>query len=292
MPPPMHPPIRTPPMPSPPVLFDADLLARRRARAAHMPEDFLRLAVAEEISERLKEVNRTFRAPAIVGPRGALWAEALGFPGARLVADTDALDLEPGAHDLVVHALALHWANDPVGQIAQARRALCPDGLFLGVLFAGETLRELREALALAEIELLGGLSPRVAPMGEIRDLGGLLQRAGLALPVADGLRFDVTYPDPFRLMRDLRAMGETSVLVDRLRRPTPRAVFARASALYAERFALPDGRLPATFEVVVLTGWAPAPDQQKPLRPGSARTRLADALGVPEQGAGEKPGG
>ncbi|WP_299129939.1 methyltransferase domain-containing protein [uncultured Amaricoccus sp.] len=279
-------------MPPPPILFDPDLLARRRARAERMPEDFLRRAVAEELSERLKEVNRSFRAPAIIGPRGALWAEALDLAGARLVPDREILDLEPEAHDLVIHALALHWANDPVGQIAQARRALRPDGLFLGALFAGETLRELREALSHAEIDVLGGLSPRVAPMGEIRELGGLLQRAGLALPVADGLRFDVTYPDPFRLMRDLRAMGETGVMVDRLRRPTPRAVFARAAALYAERFALPDGRLPATFEVVVLTGWAPAPQQQKPLRPGSARVRLADALGVPQRNAGEEPGG
>ncbi len=279
-------------MPPPPTLFDADLLARRRARAARMPEDFLRRAVAEELSERLKEVNRSFHAPAIIGPRGALWAEALGLPDARLVPDDEMLDLEPGAHDLVIHALALHWANDPVGQIAQARRALKPDGLFLGVLVAGETLRELREALAHAEIEILGGLSPRVAPMGEIRELGGLLQRAGLALTVADGLRFDVTYAEPFHLMRDLRAMGETSVMVDRLRRPTPRAVFARAATLYAERFAHADGRLPATFEVVVLTGWAPSPEQQKPLRPGSARVRLADALGARETDAGEKAGG
>ncbi len=138
----------------------------------------------------------------------------------RTVADADVLPLAAETHDLVVHALALHWANDPVGQLVQARRALRPDGLFLAALFGGETLDELRAALAEAEVEALGGLSPRVAPMGEIRDLGGLLQRAGFALPVADSRSFDVSYPTPVHLMRDLRAMGETNVMRDRLRRP------------------------------------------------------------------------
>lgn len=280
-------------MQTPPSLFDADLLARRRARAdAGGPRaDFLHEAVADEVSERLKEVNRSFHAPAIIGPRADLWAGRIA-PGARLIAPREVLEIEPEGHDLVIHALTLHWANDPVGQLVQARRALRPDGLFLGALFAGETLTELRRALSQAEVEILGGLSPRVAPMGEIRDLGGLLQRAGLALPVADSLRYDVTYATPLNLMRDLRAMGETNVMTDRLRRPMRRDMLARACAIYAERFGLPDGRIPATFEVVFLTGWAPAPDQQKPLRPGSARARLADALGVSEQSAGEKPGG
>ena len=279
-------------MQSPPALFDTGLLALRRERAARLGgADFLHAAVAGEIAERLKEVNRTFRAPAIVGPRAGLWAEALGMPEARAVADAEVLALDEGAHDLVVHGLALHWANDPVGQLVQARRALQPDGLLLAALFGGETLYELRAALAEAEVATLGGLSPRVAPMGEIRDLGGLLQRAGLALPVADSQRFDVTYASALALMRDLRAMGETNVMHDRLRRPMPREMLAQACAVYAERFGLPDGRVAATFDVIFLTGWAPSPDQPKALRPGSAAARLADALGVPERSAGEKAG-
>jgi SAM-dependent methyltransferase len=281
------------PMSIPPALFDTTLLAQRRARAGArgVDADFLREIAAAEIAERLSEVNRSFQAPVIIGPAAALWAEGLDLPGARLVPDGDVLDLEAGEADLVVHALALHWANDPVGQIAQARRALRPDGLFIGALFAGDTLWELRQALALAETEVLGGLSPRVAPMGEIRDLGGLLQRAGLALPVADSARLPVSYETMFHLIRDLRAMGETNVIADRTRRPAPRALFARAAEIYAERFGDADGRVAATFEIVYLTGWAPAPGQQKPLRPGSAAARLADALGTEEIGGGEKTG-
>ncbi len=283
-------------MTTPPELFDPDLLALRRARAAAVgPVDFLQDAVAAEVSERLREVNRSFTAPAIIGPRAARWAGILtadGLAVPRLLPDAPALDLAPGAHDLILHALALHWANDPVGQLVQCRRALRPDGLFVGALFGGETLHELRAALAAAEVAETGGLSPRVAPMGEIRELGGLLQRAGFAQPVADGRRFDVSYPDALALMRDLRAMGETNALRDRRRRPTTRRLLARAAADYAERFARPDGRVRATFEVVYLTGWAPSENQQKPLRPGSARMRLADALGATERGAGEKAGG
>jgi SAM-dependent methyltransferase len=280
---------------SPPELFDADALALRRARAlAQGPADFLQAAAAAEVAERLQEVNRPFHAPAVVGPRAELWAERLaaaGLPRARVAADAPALDLAPEAHDLVVHALALHWANDPVGQLVQCRRALRPDGMLIAVLFGAGTLAELRAALAEGEVAETGGLSPRVAPMGEVRDLGDLLPRAGLALPVADALRIETRYPDALALMRDLRAMGETNVLAGRLRRPTRRAVFARAAAAYAARFAGPDGRVRATFELVALTGWAPAEGQQKPLRPGSAKMRLADALGVREQGAGEPPG-
>lgn len=282
-------------MTTPPDLFDPDALALRRMRAAASgAADFLQDAVAAEVAERLREVNRRFTAPVIIGPRAARWAGILtadGLAPPRLLPDAPVLDLAPGAHDLILHALALHWANDPVGQLVQCRRALRPDGLFVGALFGGESLRELRAALLEAEVAETGGLSPRVAPMGEIRDLGGLLQRAGFALPVADGRRFDVTYPDALALMRDLRAMGETNALVGRLRRPTPRRVLARAAAIYAERFATPDGRAPATFEVIFLTGWAPSEHQQKPLRPGSARMRLADALGAAERPAGEKAG-
>jgi SAM-dependent methyltransferase len=283
------------PLSIPPALFDPDLLARRRARAALIGgADFLQAAVAAEITERLSEVNRAFTAPAVVGTRTALWAEALaaaGYGPARQVPADEILALKEAAHDLVLHALALHWSNDPVGQLVQARRALRPDGLFLAALYGGETLYELRAALAEAEVETLGGLSPRVAPMGEIRDLGGLLQRAGFALPVADSRRFDVTYPTPLALMRDLRAMGETNVMHDRLRRPLRRDILGRACAAYADRFGTGDGRVAATFEVIFLTGWAPAPEQPKPLRPGSARARLAHALGVREQSAGEQAG-
>ncbi len=282
---------------TPPDLFDPDLLAHRRARAlaSGAPADFVHEAAIAEVAARLSEINRPFRHAVVVGPRAALWADRLaaeGLPRPRVAADTEPLDLAPESHDLVVHALALHWANDPVGQLVQCRRALRPDGLFLAALLGGQTLTELRAALADAEVAETGGLSPRVAPMGEIRDLGGLLQRAGLALPVADALRLDATYPDALALMRDLRAMGETNVLRDRLRRPTPRGVMARAAAFYSERFATPDGRIRATFELVFLTGWAPADSQPKPLRPGSARARLADALGVPERSAGEKAEG
>ena len=263
-----------------PALFDTDLLALRRARAARIGgADFLQEAVADEIAERLQEVNRRFLAPAIVGPRAGLWAERLGFAGATLAADAERLDLAPGAHDLVVHALALHWANDPVGQLVQCRRALAPDGLLLAALYGGETLGELRRALATAEIETTGGLSPRVAPMGEIRDLGGLLQRAGLAMPVADSRRFDVSYATVVDLMRDLRAMGETNVLRERLRRPMRREMLARTAVVYAAAASRPDERLTATFDVIVLTGWAPAPGQPQPLRPGTAATRLEAVL-------------
>lgn len=268
-------------MTSPPALFDTDLLARRRARAARMGwVDFLQHEVAEDISERLTAVNRTFRDIAIVGPRGELWAEVLGAPGAVLVPAEDRLALQEAAFDLVVHALALHWANDPVGQLIQARRALRPDGLFVAALLGGSTLSELRAALTDAEAAVTGGLSPRVAPMGDIRDLGGLLQRAGLSMPVADSREIVVSYASALALMHDLRGMGETNVMVDRLRRPTRRSVLLGAAADYALRAALPDGRVRATFDVVFLTGWAPDASQPKPLRPGSAAARLADALG------------
>jgi SAM-dependent methyltransferase len=278
-----------------PRLFDPELLALRRARAeAAGPALFLHDAAAREVAERLSEVNRTFRAPALVGPYPEPWCRALrvaGLPEPVTVPDSDVLAFESEAHDLIVHALALHWANDPVGQLVQARRALRPDGLMLAATFGSGTLAELRTVLAEAEIEAAGGLSPRVAPMAELRDLGGLLQRAGFAMPVADGWRLTVEYASALHLMRDLRAMGETNVMVDRLRRTTRPAVFRRAAELYAERFPAEGGRVSATFEIVVLTGWAPHESQQRPLRPGSAATRLADVLGTEERGAGVRAG-
>ncbi|MDP2087483.1 MAG: methyltransferase domain-containing protein [Gemmobacter sp.] len=264
-----------------PVLTDTKALARHRARAAHAPALFLHDLTADEVQDRLAEVNRAFINPAIVTPFPQVWAGRL--PGARVVADADVLDLAPEAHDLVIHALALHWANDPVGQIIQCARALRPDGLFIGVLLGGQTLHELRAALAQAEADVSGGLSPRVLPMGEIRDLGGLLQRAGFALPVADSQSQRVSYSDAFHLMRDLRAMGETNALAARLRRFTGRAVLGRAATVYAQHFPDADDRIRATFEMVYLTGWKPHDSQQKPLRPGSAAARLADALNAQE---------
>ncbi|NCO85849.1 MAG: SAM-dependent methyltransferase [Rhodobacterales bacterium] len=266
-------------MQTPPRLCDPEALRRNRARAARAPVTFLMEQVAAEVQERLIEVNRRFTAPAIVTGWPGFWAGVM--PGAQVVPDDDTLSLTPGAHDLVLHALSLHWAADPIGQLVQCRHALRPDGLLIAVLFGGQTLHELRASLAAAEAEVTGGLSPRVAPMGEIRDLGALLQRAGLALPVADATPLTVSYPTLTALLHDLRAMGEGNALAGRLRHPTRRAVMARAAAIYAETFATPDGRLPATFDIITLTGWAPAPDQPQPLRPGSATHRLADALGA-----------
>ncbi|VDC23543.1 methyltransferase domain-containing protein [Pseudogemmobacter humi] len=266
---------------SAPVLTDRNALALHRARAARGPAFFLLEEAAYEIQERLASVNRTFTAPVLVGGFHDFWRGAL--PQARLITDAPVLDLEPGAQDAVIHAMALHWADDPVGQMVQAFRALKPDGLFLALLFGGQTLHELRASLAEAEAEITGGLSPRVLPMAEIRDLGGLLQRAGFALPVADSFTRTVAYRDLFHLISDLRAMGETNALASRLRRPTRRAVFLRAAEIYAQNFPAEGGRIRATFEVICLTGWTPHESQQKPLRPGSAAARLSDALNATE---------
>ncbi|GAB4284122.1 MAG: methyltransferase domain-containing protein [Roseovarius sp.] len=229
-------------------------------------------------------VNKTFRAAAVVTGLPQLWRDLRHLhPGALVLEEDETLPLAPGAHDLLVHAMALHWANDPLGQLIQARHALRPDGLLLAVFPGGQTLHELRAALARAEIEISDGLSPRVAPMGELRALGALLQRAGFALAVADSFTLTASYSSPLALMRELRAMGEGNALAARLRRPTRRALIARACEIYTETHGR-DGRVPATFELIVLTGWAPGPGQPRPLRPGSARMRLADALGVTER--------
>lgn len=265
---------------APPRLTDREALDRNRARADRTGrEDWLHDLVHAEIEDRLAEINRRFTVPAVVTGHPDFWRAAV--PGARIVPDAPVLDLAQAAHDLVIHALALHWADDPVGQIVQSARALRPDGLFLAVLPGGETLAPLRAALARAEVEISGGLSPRVAPFAEIRDLGALVQRAGLALPVADQITQSVSYRDLFHLARDLRAMGEGNALDRRLRRPTARTVMSRAAEILAEVAPDPDnpGRIRVGFDLVFLTGWAPAANQQKPLRPGSAQMRLADAL-------------
>lgn len=252
---------------------------RNRARRNGNPVDFLHRIARDEIKDRLAEVNRSFTDPAIVTGWPEFWADLC--PGARIVPDHDHLGLTEGAHDLVIHAMALHWADDPVGQIIQSARALRPDGLFIAVMPGGETLAGLRAALLEAEVAITGGLSPRILPMAEIRDLGGLLSRGGLALPVADLLTQMVSYKDSLALMHDLRAMGEGNALAGRLRHPTRREILNRAAQIYAERHPDPDNpsRILARFDLIFLTGWTPADNQQKPLRPGSAKMSLAEAL-------------
>ena len=265
-----------------PLLTDRQALERNRTRALQAPALFLQEEAIAEVQERLNEVNRTFTAPAVVTPFANIWRKVM--PTARIIADTDLLDLQVGTYDLVIHAVGMHWANDPVGQLVQCRRALKPDGLFLGLLFGGQTLSQLRTCLAEAEVSIAGGLSPRVLPMAEIRDLGGLLQRAGFALPVADSFTRTVRYRDAFHLMADLRAMGEGNALYQRQRRPTKRKVFTTAAKIYQSVFGDVDGLIPATFEMICLTGWAPDDSQQKPLRPGTATHRLSDHLGADEK--------
>lgn len=263
-----------------PQIFDHDTLRLHRAR--RRPEAlFLHDMARDEIEDRLSMVKRVFTRPAIVAPFAEPYEDLL--PGAKIVPDSDVLELQPKAHDLVIHVMALHWANDPVGQLIQCRRALQDDGLLLVITLGGQTLHELRSALAEAESTVSGGLSPRVVPMGEIRDLGALLQRAGLALPVADLVPLNVHYRDLTHLMHDLRAMGEGNALANRLRRPTSRKLFELANHIYAQNFATEEGKLNATFELVCLTGWTPDASQPQPLRPGSAKMRLAEALKVPE---------
>jgi len=233
-----------------PQLTDRTALARNRARA--LPDAlFLHDVVADEFHERLKEVNRTFKSVAIVTGQPDFWREK--FPQATIVADDDVLALDAQAHDLVLHTLALHWANDPVGQLVQCRHALKPDGLLLAACFGGQTLHELRSALAEAEAVVAGGLSPRIAPMGEIRDLGALLQRAGFALPVADGTPLTVSYANAFHVMHDLRKMGENNALAHRPRNFTMRNVLTEAATLYAEHFRNDEGRVDA--QMAQITG-------------------------------------
>ncbi len=269
-----------------PRLTDRTALELHRARARRSPVDFLDREAAADIEERIAEVNKSFSSPAIVGELVDPFRAIL--PRAHCVADTPDIDLERGTYDIVLHAMALHWADDPVGQLVQSRLALKPDGLFIAVLFGGQTLRELRVALAEAEARVMGGISPRVLPMADIRDLGALLQRAGFALPVADSRKLTVRYASLDRLVRDLRGMGETNALAARHRKPVSRRLFSEAEAVYRENFADEEGFLTATFELVYLTGWAPHESQQQPLKPGSAKARLADALRVDERPAGD----
>jgi SAM-dependent methyltransferase len=278
-----------------PAIFDRALLRVRQRRALALnAETFLLDRVATELADRLSAVLRKFEHAADVGtPTDAVRRALAGRVGSvdRVeIGDDEVVRLPEASLDLAVSALALQFVNDLPGVLVQVRRALKPDGLLLAAMTGGDSLTELRQAFAEAESEIEGGLSPRVAPFADLRDLGGLMQRAGFALPVIDSDRLTVRYDTVFDLMHDLRRMGATNVLAERRRTPLRRRTLLRAAEIYAGRFADPDGRLRATFEIVWLSGWAPDPSQQKPLKPGSARTRLADALNTREIPAGEKP--
>lgn len=292
-------------------IFDRRLLAFRRRRFASeiKSADFLLRRAAEDIMIRLRAVLREFPTALNLGSHHGVLSELLRedervsqvissdscmalvsqCPGARLVCDEELLPFAAGSLDLAVSGLSLHHVNDLPGTLVQLRRALKPDGLFLGAVFGGQTLNELRAVFAEAEEEIEGGASPRVAPFADVRDLGALLQRAGFALPVTDTDHVDVTYPSMFALMQDIRRMGASNTLTQRHRRPLKRGVLMRAAELYSQRYANPGGQIRATFEIIHLTGWAPDASQPQPLRPGSAKTRLADALDTDELSAGEK---
>ena len=284
-------------------LFDTSLWLAHKRRALARPQagnDFLMRRVADDLAERLSAVGRRFGKAAVLFCQTPAAMEAVtgtgkteqivrvecdaGFGGDAdaLLAPFETVPFEPQSLDLAVSLLSLQTMNDIPGMLVQVRRALKPDGLFLGAMAGAGTLAELRESLLAAETELYGGISPRVSPFVDVRDAGALLQRAGFALPVADIETMTVRYDHMFALMADLRAMGETNALADRSRRPGTRALFACAAEIYAERFSDPDGRIRASFPIVWLSGWAPDASQQKPLKPGSAKMSLAKALENP----------
>jgi NADH dehydrogenase [ubiquinone] 1 alpha subcomplex assembly factor 5 len=294
-------------------VFDRRAVRQHRQRAAAVPRaaDFLVAEAAERLADRLDDIARRFPLALDLGCRDGVLARVLRgrggietllhadtvldyarqAPAPALVAEAEALPIKPGSLDLVLSTLELHWTNDLPGALLQLRQALKPDGLLLASLFGGETLAQLRRVLMEAELAEEGGAGPRVSPFADIRDLGQLLQRAGFALPVVDSDTLTVTYADALALMRDLRAMGESNAVCERRRGFTRRATLLGAARLYAELFAGTDGRIPASFEIVTLTAWAPHESQQRPLRPGSAAARLAAALGSTERSAGEKAG-
>ena len=290
---------------APPRIFDAVRRQARLARsAARFPQaDFLHARAAANAAESLEAILRDFPVAVDLSAHPGVFdvavrsSDAAGRVGPiltpvslaqRAAPGADALPLADASTDLIVSLLTLHWANDLPGALAQIRRALKPDGLFIGTLFGAGTLKELRAVLTEVELQERGGAQARVSPFADGYDGAALLQRAGFALPVSDVDRFTVRYADLFALIRDLRAMGETNVLHGSVR-PLSRRIVARAAALYAERYGLDDGRIPATFEIIHLAGWKPHDSQQKPLPRGSAKTRLADALGVKEM-TGEEP--
>jgi SAM-dependent methyltransferase len=273
-----------------PVLFDRALLRRRQSRALKDgAATFLLDRIAEEMEERLRAVLREFKDAADIGTPGDQVQRALAGRVGHVVRidlpelESEPLALAPMSLDLAVSALAFQFVNDLPGALAQIRRALKPDGLLQAAMIGGDTLTELRQSFAAAEAECEGGVSPRVAPFADLRDVGALLQRAGFALPVTDVDRIEVRYDSAVALMQDLRRMGATNVLVERRRTPTRRATLLRTAQIYGERFADPDGRIRATFDVIWLSGWAPHASQQKPLKPGSAKASLAEAVRKPK---------
>jgi SAM-dependent methyltransferase len=274
-----------------PILFDRALLRARQNRAQRIePATFLLDRLAEDMEERLHAVLRDFSDVAEIWTPGELLRKPSRdrFKSIAQIklepSGKEVLALQPDSLDLVVSALAFQFVNDLPGVLAQLRRALRPDGLLLAAMIGGDTLTELRQSFAAAEAECEGGVSPRVAPFADLRDVGALLQRAGFALPVTDVDRVVVRYDSAFALMQDLRRMGATNVLVERRRTPTRRATLLRMAQIYAERFSDADGRIRATFDVIWLSGWAPHESQQKPLKPGSAKAGLAEAVrGVPK---------
>ena len=300
-------------MPDPLLVFDRGVLRARRERAARAwgRQSFLKREIAERLVERLDDVRRSFPLALDLGCHGDEVGSALGgrdvvrrliradlglgfarsARGPAVVADDEALPFAAACFDLVLSAMSLHWVNDLPGTLIQIGRILRPDGLFLGAMLGGSTLWQLRQAMAAAESEIEGGLSPRVSPFADLRDAAGLLQRAGFALPVADSETIEVEYSGALDLMRELSAMGESNLVAERRRALTRRATLVRAAEIYSDRFALASGRVAASFEVLFLHGWAPHDSQPKALRPGTASHRLADALGVPEQSAGDKVG-
>lgn len=295
-------------MPDALLVFDRRSVRLHRERAAaRLPQhDFLLREIGERLVDRLDDVRREFPIALDLGCRHGALAGDLAVRGVqtlihcdlayrmvrraaglRLVADEEVLPFAAASFDLVISLLNLHWVNDLPGALLQIRRALKPDGLFLAALFGGETLKELRRSLAEAEIAAEGGLSPRVSPFADVRDAGNLLQRAGFALPVADVETLTVSYADPFALLADLRGMGETNAVLERRKTASRRATLFRAVELY-EQFYGNEGRVPATFQVVFLTAWAPDASQPKPVKPGSAVARLAEALEAEEIPAGD----
>ena len=269
-----------------PRLFDRNLLRARLQRAQRLgTAAFLLDRAAEDMADRLHAVLRDFKSVAEVGTPGDQVAKALSGRFDRYVRadlparESEPLALEAQSLDLVFSALALQFVNDLPGVLAQIRRALRPDGLLMAAMIGGDTLTELRQSFAAAEAELEGGISPRVAPFADLREVGALLQRAGLALPVTDVDRIVVRYDNAFALMHDLRRMAATNILVERRRMPTRRATMLRMAEIYRERFADPDGRIRATFDIIWLSGWAPHESQPKPLKPGSARASLEEAV-------------
>jgi SAM-dependent methyltransferase len=292
--------------------FDRASVRRHRDRAAPglARHDFLLREIGERLGERIGDIRRDFPRVLDLGAHDGAMADYLGPAGRdmvvqcdlssamtaanrrghlRVVADEEWLPFAPESFDLAVSNLSLHWVNDLPGALAQVRRALKPDGFFLGALLGGDSLFELRRCLMDAELKIEGGLSPRISPMADIRDAGNLLTRAGFALPVADSDTLTVSYANAFELMKELRGMGESNAVAERRKGFSRRATLLEAAAMYAKDYADDDGRVTVTFQVLYLGGWTPHASQQKPLKPGSAAQRLADALGSTEHPAGDK---